>query len=90
MAECPEEHCAVGQYVQGNIVLHVGQYVQGDIVHGGNLTLKTKTEINLCKDISMCQLISFKYKKQHVISPSQNEDISCPSMRIPCFMWCSC
>ena len=26
----------------------LGQYVQGDIVHGGNLVLKTKTEINLC------------------------------------------
>ena len=36
MAECPGEHCAVGQYVQG------------DIVHGVNLALKTKTEINLC------------------------------------------
>ena len=36
MAECPGEHCAVGQYIQG------------DIVHGGNLALKTKTEINLC------------------------------------------
>ena len=36
MAECPVEHCAVGQYVQG------------DIVYRGNLALKTKTEINLC------------------------------------------
>ena len=35
-AICPGEHCAVGQYVQGNIV------------HGGNLALKTKAEINLC------------------------------------------
>ena len=35
-AICPEEHCAVGQYVQGDIVL------------GGNLAFKTKTEINLC------------------------------------------
>ena len=26
----------------------IGQYVQGDIVHGGNLVLKTKTEMNLC------------------------------------------
>ena len=32
----PGEYCAVGQYVQG------------DIVHWGNLALKTKTEINLC------------------------------------------
>ena len=30
MAECPGEHCAVGQYVQG------------DILQGGNLALKTK------------------------------------------------
>ena len=36
MAECPGEHCAVEQYVQGDILL------------GGNLALKTKTEINLC------------------------------------------
>ena len=36
MVEHPVEHCAEGQYVQGNIV------------HGGNLALKTKTEINLC------------------------------------------
>ena len=36
MAECPGEHCAVRQYVQG------------DIVHGRNLALKTKTEINFC------------------------------------------
>ena len=36
MAEWPREHCAVGQYVQG------------DNVHGGNLALKTKIEINLC------------------------------------------
>ena len=36
MAECLGEHCIVGQYVQG------------DIVHGGNLALKTKTEIDLC------------------------------------------
>ena len=34
MAKCLGEHCAVGQYVQG------------DNVHGGNLALKTKTEIN--------------------------------------------
>ena len=36
MAECPGEHCTVGQYVQW------------DILQGGNLTLKTKTENNLC------------------------------------------
>ena len=36
MVECPGEHCTVGQYFIG------------DIVHGGNLALKTKTEINLC------------------------------------------
>ena len=36
MAECLGEHCAVGQYVQG------------DNVQGGNLALKTNTEINLC------------------------------------------
>ena len=36
MAEYPGEYCAVGQYVQG------------DIVHRGNLALKTKTEFNLC------------------------------------------
>ena len=36
MVECPGKYCALGQYVQG------------DIVHGGNLALKTKTEINLC------------------------------------------
>ena len=35
-AICPGEHCAVGQYFIG------------DILQGGNLALKTKTEINLC------------------------------------------